>query len=198
MRRPDIVVKVSSSAARSPATSAKRYVGFGNGSCHFTKWRPPGKSPALTGLPLESSTGQRARSATIVTVYTASTSGRSGKYVIRRKPSGSHCVQNTPDDRYRPSSATLAAGSIRERIVSCPDGGGACSVSAVDDSVYDSGDRTAPSSATVTSCCCSPSRTSGRAAPAPSAAGLRRNETTAVTAVAAGSSSNVRSTVSTR
>ena len=30
---------------------------------------------------------------------------------MRRKPSGSHCVQNTPDDRYRPSSATLAAGA---------------------------------------------------------------------------------------
>ena len=32
--------------------------------------------------------------------------------MIRRKPSASHCVQNTPDDTYRPSSATLAAGWI--------------------------------------------------------------------------------------
>ena len=49
---------------------------------------------------------------------------------MRRKPSASHCVQNVPDDRYRPSRAALAAGLMVAATVSRPAGGGSTKVSA--------------------------------------------------------------------
>eukprot|EP00967_Tisochrysis_lutea_P069560 scaffold91472_cov31-Tisochrysis_lutea.AAC.8 len=65
--RPDIVVKLDSMPPRSPATSAKRYDGLRNGSSNSAQWRPPSASPLPTSLPLESSTGNLALSASILT-----------------------------------------------------------------------------------------------------------------------------------
>ena len=47
-------------------------------------------------MPFDSITGTRALSAVIVVVKRAITSGRSGKYVMRRKPSASHWVKKLP------------------------------------------------------------------------------------------------------
>ena len=41
------------------------------------------------------------------------TSGRSGKKVMWRKPSASHCVQKFPPDLYRPSNAVFSCGLMR-------------------------------------------------------------------------------------
>ena len=43
-------------------------------------------------------------------VQNTTLSGRSGKKVMRRKPSASHCVKKLPPDTYRPDSVVFAAG----------------------------------------------------------------------------------------
>src|SRR5213075_2552071 len=55
--RPERVVNVSRTATRPPATSAKRYEGFGCGSTHFAKLRPSARSPEPDGLPFDKRTG---------------------------------------------------------------------------------------------------------------------------------------------
>jgi len=49
----------------------------------------------------------------MVVVNRLSTSGRSGKKVMRRKPSASHWVQYMPLERYSPSRAVLLSGWMR-------------------------------------------------------------------------------------
>ena len=66
--RPERVTNESSSLSSFAATIAKRYEGFGNGSSHFTRCRPPASLPRPTGFPFESSTGYFSRSAWIVVV----------------------------------------------------------------------------------------------------------------------------------
>eukprot|EP00967_Tisochrysis_lutea_P069561 scaffold91472_cov31-Tisochrysis_lutea.AAC.9 len=53
------------------------------------------------------------------------TSGRSGKKVMRRKPSASHCVHRFPEDWYNPDSCVLSAGLMEtvEVSVKGPSGG---------------------------------------------------------------------------
>src|SRR5256886_13867086 len=89
---------------------AKRYEGLGKGSWNLAHLRAPASSPLATRLPFDSSTGYLLRSACIVTEYFAITSGRSMKYVIRRKPSASHWVKNPLSAPYRPRSEERRVG----------------------------------------------------------------------------------------
>jgi hypothetical protein len=117
---------------------------------------------------------------------------------MRRNPSGSHCVQNTPDDRYRPSSATFFSGAMRERTTIVPLSGASASVSAVGETTASPLPSGRPSSSTRTFSCCSPSSTSGVKRSSPTAAGLRRYASVVRTSVASGSRSISSVTLSTR
>ncbi len=70
-----------------------RGLGEGVFPAHPVPRRSSSHAPAATGLPLDSRCGKRARSASTVQVKFAITSGRSGKKVMRRKPSASHWVK---------------------------------------------------------------------------------------------------------
>ena len=59
----------------------------------------------------------------MVVVKRAITSGRSGKYVMRRKPSASHWVKKLPLEIYRPESSVLSFGAMRVSISSVPASG---------------------------------------------------------------------------
>jgi hypothetical protein len=167
--RPDAVVNSSSSEARSPATSAKGGASD-TGRARSRACPRPRDSARSIRLPFESSTGYLL-SATIVTVYRASASGRSWKKAMRRNPSASHCVQNTPEDRYKPSSARLAAGSHSETMCSTPVSGSARKVMPADDSAYSPRASGRPSRLTSISFSCSPQ---SRSVASGSAAGFLR------------------------
>ena len=193
-RRPDIVVKLSSSAARSPRDQREQVGGLRERvvPARRSGGRRAGRRRS-TGLPLDSSTGQRARSASIrhrVDGEHVRAVGKVGdaaealRLALRAEHAGR---QRTGPRARRWRPGRCASGSSAGPI-----GGGACSVSAVGVRVHASGGSAAPSSATVTSCCCSPSRTSGgggapgRPRRPPDCGGTT---STAVTTVAAGSSS---------
>ena len=117
--RPFMVVKPSVRATRSPATRANRYDGLGHGSCHSAQWSSP-PSPSSTRLPLHIRIGNCALAPLSLTVKTLSTSGRSGKKVIRRNPSDSHWVHSIPFEANKPMSCELAEGSISVSMaISC-------------------------------------------------------------------------------
>src|SRR5256885_9575821 len=103
---------------------AKRYEGLGKGSWNLAHLRAPASSPPAARLPFDSSTGYSLRSACIVTEYFAITSGRSMKYVIRRKPSASHWVKNPLSAPYRPVSLVFVRGVILHAVSSTNRGGG--------------------------------------------------------------------------
>ena len=71
---------------------------------------------------MDSRTGYFSASASTRVVYLAITSGRSGKNVMPRKPSASHCVEKLPPDLYRPSSSELSCGRVRVTTSSSNDG----------------------------------------------------------------------------
>ncbi|MNR38350.1 hypothetical protein D3C85_1564450 [compost metagenome] len=52
-----MVVKVSSTHHKSPATSANRYAGFMNGSSQVAQCRPSSPGPLAIGLPFDRRTG---------------------------------------------------------------------------------------------------------------------------------------------
>ena len=79
--------------------------------------RPPARPPR-SGCRWTAAPDIARCAASIRTVKTDRLSGRSRNQVMRRKPSGSHWVQNMPPDWYRPSSAVLAAGAISHTVSS--------------------------------------------------------------------------------
>mmetsp|Transcript_84278 Transcript_84278/g.161104 ORF Transcript_84278/g.161104 Transcript_84278/m.161104 type:complete len:211 (+) Transcript_84278:2057-2689(+) len=178
-RRPLAVVNSLWMLPRSPATSAKRYDGFGHGSSHTAKCRPPLSSPDVTRLPLPSSTGATSFGASRRSLKRAMTSGRSCAKVMRRKPSASHCVQNIPEERYRPDSCRFSSGltgitSVETLKLLLPLRTFAGSVSFASSSTYSPSNSASPSKATEFSFRSSPLSDNSAESSAPSALSTSR------------------------
>ncbi|MNT69119.1 hypothetical protein D3C72_2074100 [compost metagenome] len=129
-----------------------------------------------------------------MTVYLAITSGRSGKKVMRRKPSASHCVKKLWFDTYRPDKDVLSCGANMVSISSSTSSGAFGMVSMPAVSLYCDGFSTLPFRRTITSSICSPCNSMLRLV----LAGLWRMRIRLATTVRAGSRSKPSSTLSTR